>query len=199
VTGKGLNGLALGYVAVGGILIWSGVKGQTITETVTGFAHGQVPQQENPAYAVTLASSGGSGGSVPVPAAATSANAKANQAIARLLAAHYGWSTGAEWNALVDLWDRESGWNNLIANPTSGAFGIAQALGHGGSNTSRVVPTVYYPGGSTAHNVTVNEYPSAAANGGSATAQINWGLKYIKDTYGSPTAAWAHEEANGWY
>ena len=32
-----------------------------------------------------------------------------------------------------------------------------------------------------------------------ATTQIRWGLQYIKGTYGSPCAAWAHEEATGWY
>jgi hypothetical protein len=29
--------------------------------------------------------------------------------------------------------------------------------------------------------------------------QITWGLRYIKDRYGSPAAAWAHSEAVGWY
>jgi hypothetical protein len=32
-----------------------------------------------------------------------------------------------------------------------------------------------------------------------AATQIRWGLEYIKDTYGSPCAAWSHEEATGWY
>ena len=33
----------------------------------------------------------------------------------------------------------------------------------------------------------------------SAATQITWGLDYIKSTYGSPCAAWDHEEASGWY
>jgi hypothetical protein len=33
----------------------------------------------------------------------------------------------------------------------------------------------------------------------SAATQIKWGLRYIMGTYGSPCAAWAHEEASGWY
>ena len=32
-----------------------------------------------------------------------------------------------------------------------------------------------------------------------AATQIRWGLTYIKDTYGSPCAAWAHSQATGWY
>ena len=33
----------------------------------------------------------------------------------------------------------------------------------------------------------------------SAATQITWGLRYIRDTYGSPCAAWSHEQAVGWY
>ena len=32
-----------------------------------------------------------------------------------------------------------------------------------------------------------------------AATQIRWGLQYIKSTYGSPCAAWDHEQATGWY
>jgi hypothetical protein len=33
----------------------------------------------------------------------------------------------------------------------------------------------------------------------SAATQITWGLTYIQQRYGSPEAAWGHEQANGWY
>ena len=78
------------------------------------------------------------------------------------------------------------------------------------------------PDGSTAaHNVhyvvsegvgpvvgTVNAYgaeygltvaDARAANAGHALPQINWGLGYINAVYGSPSAAWQHETAYGWY
>jgi hypothetical protein len=29
--------------------------------------------------------------------------------------------------------------------------------------------------------------------------QIRWGLGYIQSVYGSPCAAWSHEQADGWY
>jgi hypothetical protein len=32
-----------------------------------------------------------------------------------------------------------------------------------------------------------------------AATQVRWGLTYIKDTYGSPCAAWAHSQATSWY
>jgi hypothetical protein len=73
---------------------------------------------------------------------------------------------------------RESGWNRFARNPSSGAYGIPQAL-----------PPTKLP-------------PAGQAGGGShASPQIDWGLNYIKTTpgYGSPAAAWAHEQAHGWY
>jgi resuscitation-promoting factor RpfB len=86
----------------------------------------------------------------------------------------YNW-TGAQATALNNLWTRESGWNQTAENPTSGAYGIPQAL----------------PGSKMA---------SAGSNWQtSAATQIAWGLEYIRSTYGTPVAAWAHELAYGWY
>ena len=73
------------------------------------------------------------------------------------------------------LWERESGWNPAATNPSSGAFGIPQAL-----------PAV----------------KMASAGLDWATdgyTQIIWGIGYIHATYGTPQAAWAHELAYGWY
>lgn len=73
------------------------------------------------------------------------------------------------------LWQRESGWNPAAANPTSGAFGIPQAL----------------PAAKMA-----SAGPDWAT---SPYTQIIWGIGYIHATYGTPQAAWAHELAYGWY
>jgi hypothetical protein len=73
------------------------------------------------------------------------------------------------------LWNVESGWNVTAANPSSGAYGIPQAL----------------PGSKMA---------SAGADWQTnAATQIRWGLGYIKSVYGSPCAAWGHEQVDGWY
>lgn len=106
------------------------------------------------------------------------ASVSGNVALGQQLAAADGWGSGAQWNCLYALWERESGWSNTAENP-SDAYGIAQALGHG--------PT--------------NQYPAGPANPptSSASAQIRWGLGYIASTYGSPCGAWGHEEADGWY
>jgi hypothetical protein len=114
-------------------------------------------------------------------APAMAAPAGGNVALGQQMAAQAGW-TGGQWNCLDWLWNRESGWSRTAENPKSGAYGIAQALGHG--------PT--------------NQYPAGPANPptSSAPAQIRWGLGYIANTpYGThtPCQAWAHEQSNGWY
>lgn len=100
-----------------------------------------------------------------------------NQAIAQLLLGSYGWS--AQWAALDSLWSRESSWSNTAENPSSGAYGIAQAL-----------PATKMP-----------KAAQSPATGGTSdpTAQIKWGLSYIRSRYGDPNAAWAHEQSVGWY
>lgn len=97
-----------------------------------------------------------------------------NQAIAANMLASYGWGQG-EMGPLVKLWTRESGWRTSARNPDGGAYGIPQAL-----------PS--------------SKLAEAGADWRSnAWTQIRWGLGYIRGRYGSPSAAWAHEVAAGWY
>lgn len=110
---------------------------------------------------------------------AVASGAAPNQNIGKLLAASYGWSTGQQWDDLVKLWDQESGWNNEAENPSSHAYGIPQAL-----------PWTKMP---------QPAWPPRAGGKADPHAQIAWGLAYIKGRYGSPSAAWAHEQANNWY
>lgn len=119
--------------------------------------------------ATTIAANGG-----------TSSNtASKNQALAKQIIqanpAYAGWDTGQTWSNLVSLWSRESGWSATAKNPSSGAYGIPQAL-----------PATKMPA-------------SAQAPTSDPTSQIEWGLQDIQQTYGSPVMAWAHEQANGWY
>lgn len=156
-----------------------------MTGSLRNLVSGKAPAgtNVNPVATPAVATPASGGGSTPAAGAgdtsAHNAGAAANQATARLLAAPYGWSTGQQWADLVSLWNRESGWSNTAENVSSGAYGIAQALGHG--------PT--------------NQYPAGPANPptSSAAAQISWGLQYIRQRYGSPSAAWAHETSAGWY
>lgn len=174
-----VNGFSLAYAATGGVVLWSGISGTSLSTTFRGLLQGQAPSaNQEPVTTIPAASSTGS---TAAPAAgdtgANSASAAENQAIARLLAAPYGWSAGTQWDDLVSLWNRESGWSTTATNPSSGAYGIPQAL-----------PPTKMPAA------------AQASGGSSASAQISWGLQYIQETYpGGPEGAWAHEQANGWY
>lgn len=89
-------------------------------------------------------------------------------------AAQMGW-TGKEWEDLLWLWNRESGWRWNAENPSSHAYGIPQAL----------------PG---------NKMSSAGANWHEdAAIQISWGLSYIKSKYKTPSGAVKHSREIGWY
>ena len=84
----------------------------------------------------------------------------------------------AQFSCLQTLWTNESGWNYQATNPTSGAYGIPQAL----------------PG-------------SKMASAGSdwetnPKTQVDWGLQYIHDRYGTPCQAWDFWQAQTpahWY
>jgi Transglycosylase SLT domain len=106
--------------------------------------------------------------------AAAASAAQAARQTARKMLGKYGWGA-RQFSPLDKLWNRESSWNKYAYNPSSGAYGIPQAV----------------PG-------------SKMASAGkhwrtNATTQIRWGLGYIKSVYGYPRRAWEHELAYGWY
>lgn len=111
---------------------------------------------------------------VAVGTAGISTPIGSNREIGASLAAARGW-TGAQWTCLDSLWQRESGWNHLAQNRSSGAYGIPQAL----------------PGSKMA---------TVAADWRTNPAtQITWGLGYIAGRYGTPCGAWSHSQTYGWY
>lgn len=121
-----------------------------------------------------------SGAGAPHSAGPATADAAVAQQYARSQLSRYGWGPG-EFAPLDALWTRESNWDRYAMNPTSGAFGIPQAL------PWTKMPKV--------------AWPVSAGGQAAAGAQIDWGLGYIKSRpgYGSPSAAEAHEQAFGWY
>ena len=88
----------------------------------------------------------------------------------REVANRYGWGSGAEWDALDRLIQKESGWNLNAANPSSSARGLFQKM-----------TSIHGPAGSTAQQ------------------QAEWGLNYIWNRYGSPSKALAFHNRNNWY
>lgn len=110
-------------------------------------------------------SSGGSG----------SAPSGSPKAIARsMMSSGYGWGD-SQYSCYNKIITQESGWNYKAKNPSSGAYGIPQAL----------------PGSKMA---------SAGSDWQTNPAtQIKWSLGYIKDRYGSPCKAWSFKQGTGWY
>ena len=74
-----------------------------------------------------------------------------------------------------EIISHESGWDVTATNPSSGAYGLAQAL----------------PG---------DKMASAGSDWQTNPAtQIRWALDYMNSTYGSPNQAWAFWQNNNWY
>jgi hypothetical protein len=110
--------------------------------------------------------------SYPVPKSCNEYSANRAIGCALLLEAGFGL---AQMPCLEKLWSRESGWNPKATNPSSGAYGIPQAL----------------PGDKMA------KYGSDWRT--NPVPQIKWGLSYIKGRYGDPCGAWSFFQANNWY
>jgi hypothetical protein len=96
------------------------------------------------------------------------------KAIAYEMVLARGWGE-SEYNCLVALWNKESGWNVYAHNKSSGAYGIPQSL----------------PG---------EKMASVGADWATNPAtQITWGLGYISGRYQTPCGAWATSQRKGWY
>ena len=88
----------------------------------------------------------------------------------------YGWGDGPQWAAAEWIVNKESGGNPHARNPTSGAYGIGQFLGHEN-----------------------DKYGAMGAYSDNPRQQATAMAEYIRDSYGDPLAAKAFWEANGWY
>lgn len=104
----------------------------------------------------------------------TDVDPDSNRALGYRLMLQFGVAAD-QWQYLDALWQRESGWNHLAENASSGAYGIPQSL----------------PGSKMA-----DVAPDWRTN---AETQITWGLAYIAARYGSPQGAWQHSQRVGWY
>ncbi|KAA6219440.1 transglycosylase SLT domain-containing protein [Streptomyces filamentosus] len=81
----------------------------------------------------------------------------------------------SQFQCFSNIVDHESTWNYRAQNPSSGAYGLVQAL----------------PG---------SKMSSAGADWQTNPAtQIKWGLSYMNGRYGSPCGAWSFWQANRWY
>lgn len=89
----------------------------------------------------------------------------------------HGWTVSAQFGCLNDLWNGESNWRVYATNPSSGAYGIPQALP------------------ATKMAIAGADWKTNPAT------QIKWGLKYIDDRYGTPCNAYKAWKARSphWY
>lgn len=92
------------------------------------------------------------------------------------LLGEYGWGEG-EWSCLMSLWIGESDWSWDATNSSSGAYGIPQALPASKMATAG---------------------PDWKTN---PVTQMQWGMDYIKTSYGTPCGAKAFWDGNNphWY
>ena len=85
-----------------------------------------------------------------------------------------GWNTN-DYNAIVNIIIKESGFNINSVNRSSGACGLFQA----------------YP-----CKKAIKQYPDYMTN---YKSQIDWGINYIKSRYTTPTKAWKFWQEHKWY
>lgn len=181
-----VNGTALASMVAGSVLLYSGVTGRGILGSIQAIVSGSAPSTAPQEYKIAGQNSSAAGGQAGTSAgqfagpSSGGGSRAANQALAKQIATamgHPNWTTGQQWADWVALWDGESGWLATAYNSGSGATGIPQAL----------------PGSKMA---------SAGADWQTNPAtQIKWGVSYIANRYGSPSAAYAAWQSRSphWY
>ncbi|WP_157536164.1 aggregation-promoting factor C-terminal-like domain-containing protein [Kitasatospora mediocidica] len=105
----------------------------------------------------------------PAPQAAVDTSPSGVRALAQSMV------PAGQWAAFSNIINHESSWNLRATNPSSGSYGLGQAL----------------PAGKMA---------SAGSDWRTnPVTQIKWTLGYMNDRYGSPNAAWAFWQNHHWY
>jgi len=184
-----MNGPAIAMMGGGALFLYSAVKGKSVLASAQSIITGQSPQtvkQTNPIASNTPANDNSFGGGTLPQSGGT------NKATLQKTASQFGWGSGAQWSALDKVEIEEAGYSATVKNSSSGALGMAQALGHGNANTAGSLGNEYGGYGLT-------DAQAKQANSGNASMQSLWMCNYIKQTYGNPVNAQAFHLANGWY
>ncbi|MBC9717617.1 transglycosylase SLT domain-containing protein [Streptomyces sp. TRM66268-LWL] len=106
---------------------------------------------------------------------ASSFSAQSSYSVAEVQAMARQMVPADQFQCFSNIVDHESSWNYKATNPSSGAYGLMQAL----------------PG---------SKMVSAGADWQTNPAtQIKWGLNYMDSRYGSPCGAWDFWQQNNWY
>jgi hypothetical protein len=106
---------------------------------------------------------------------ASSFSAQSSYTVAEVKAMARQMVPADQFQCFSNIVNHESTWNYRAQNPSSGAYGLVQAL----------------PG---------SKMSSAGADWQTNPAtQIKWGLNYMNSRYDSPCGAWSFWQANHWY
>lgn len=188
-----VKGTYLAVAGAGAIILWSGIKGKSWTDVLRQVVAGKNPAQaatttaiESPQFTDTGSTAGSvtsvGGGTAPVSGSLTN--------MLTDLAHQFGWDAShvACWVRLIGM---ESN-GPTDTNGTSGAFGWAQALGHGTGSTSGCGRNEYGGFGLT-------DAQARQANCGNGPLQLLWMANYVKATYGDPCKAVQFHLANNYY
>jgi peptidoglycan DL-endopeptidase CwlO len=163
-----VDGPGIAAIGVGVIFLYGGVKGYSPLVAFQNLIKGKNPNEGQNATPLTASNPSQPNSGVGVFNGTVSASG--NQKIAQQLAIQMGhgdWTTGKIWSDWVALWNGESGWRETANNPSSGAYGIPQAL-------------------------PASKMASAGSDWRTNPAtQIKWGIEYIASTYGNPSNAYA--------
>jgi len=153
-------------------LVTKDSTGETLAGRLVG---GQPSSASNSSTSTAAGSTSTSTASIPTATGSTAvAIGQVTYGQLNTLAKLKGW-TSQEVSDWIQVIADESGGNPTAQNPTSSAYGIAQGI---------TGPSWYAAHGGNANTVM-----------GQLTAMAN----YIASTYGSPSAALAHENAQHWY
>jgi hypothetical protein len=106
---------------------------------------------------------------------ASSFSAQSSYTVAEVKAIARQMVPADQFQCFSNIVDHESTWNYRAQNPSSGAYGLVQAL----------------PGSKMAS--AGDDWQTNPAT------QIKWGLNYMNSRYDSPCGAWAFWQANNWY
>lgn len=184
-TGRGANSLALAIDSLprsGSVALIVQERQNTIVmdAAVGTLSVASKPAKVNPSQVVASLNAAANAASSSSSSTTTTVSAPAPdpgtaQSIGYSMLPSFGFNQTTQWTCLLDLWNRESGWLYDAENPTSGAYGIPQAL----------------PG---------DKMATAGADWQTNPAtQIKWGLTYITQVYGTPCNAYNFDVANGGY
>ena len=106
---------------------------------------------------------------------ATSFSAQSSYTVAEVQAMARQMIPADQFQCFSNIVNHESTWNYKASNPSSGAYGLVQAL-------------------------PASKMSSAGADWATNPAtQIKWGLSYMNNRYESPCGAWSFWQANHWY